>query len=279
MRTRSISARRITIWLAFSAVIYLVGPAQSVAQVNVSGKPGLLYIPTARILDDGAVCAGATYNPIRYAFRFNSTRSRSSETIYFVNLVLLPRLEVNLNLLIPNETVDFQDRGIGDRQIDIKYGLLTETKKRPAVALILSAPFGIDNSLETYALVATKNMPLTKAITAEVTVGMGSPYYVYRDVKNDKNSGIFSGFTLLDKRSKTNSYLAGPFAGLSLHLKKRVGLLLEWDSQHLNVGAFATLWKHWTVQGGLLNGDQVTLGSSYQFSLLRPSKRLEPAAP
>lgn len=249
----------------------LFSPPALFAQVNVSGKPGLLYIPSARVLADGALCVGYTYNPIRYAFRFNN---RNSESIYFVNLTLLPRLEINLNLLIPNGNVRFGDRGIGDRQIDVKYGILTETKLRPAVAVILSMPFGIDNSLETYAIAATKNIALTESIGVEVTAGVGSPYYVYRDVKNDRNSNIFSGFTLRDKRIKSNSYLSGPYAGLSLNIRKKAGLLVEWDSQHLNVGAYATVCRHWTVQGGLLNGDQVTLGTSYAFSLLRPSKHL-----
>lgn len=257
--------------LALLLTLLLTGLSrETVAQVNIAGKPGLLYIPSARLLDDGTFWIGCNYNPINYAFRFNR---KNSESIYFVNLSLLPRLEVNLSLLRPNGPVRFQDKGIGDRQLDLKYVFLTERPRRPAVALILSAPFGIDNSLETYALVATKTLKLTTAISAEVTGGMGSPYYVYRDEKNDQNSGIFSKFTLRDKREKPYRYLSGPFGGFMLRYKTS-GLLVEWDSQHLNVGAYTTLFKHWTVQGGLLNGSQVTLGTSYAFSLLRQPKQL-----
>ncbi len=249
----------------------LTDPLALMAQVNVSGKPGLLYIPSARAVDDGTFWFSYTYNPIKYAFRF---RNISTESIVSVNLALLPRLEINVNLLIPNQAVRLQDRGIGDRQIDFKYGILKETTKRPSVAVILSAPFGIDNSLETYALVATKNLKLTDAVNAEVTAGLGSPYYIYRNVKNDQNSGIFSGFTLRDKREKSTSYLSGPYGGINISFRKKAGLMVEWDSQHLNVGAYGIVCKRWTVQGGLLNGDQVILGTSYAFSLLHPSKRL-----
>lgn len=251
-------------WLAIVLLLAATSPWVQ-AQVNIAGKPGLIFIPSARVLNDGTFWAGCNYNPVNYAFRFNKT---NSESIYFVNLSLLPRLEVSLSLLRPNGPVRFGDRGIGDRQLDLKYVFLTERSYRPAVALIISAPFGIDNSLETYALVATKSFTLTPDLQLEVTGGIGSPYYVYRDEKNDQNSGIFSNFTWRDKREKPYYYLAGPFGGLVLRYRTKGGLLVEWDSQHLNVGAYATLWKHWTIQGGLINGKQVTVGTSYSFSLL-----------
>lgn len=251
-------------------LLILIGFNKSAwAQVNIAGKPGLLYIPSARLLDDGAFWIGCNYNPNQYAFRFTKT---NSESIYFINLSVLPRLEINLSLLMPNGPVHFWDKGIGDRQLDVKYVVLTERAYRPAVALILSAPFGIDNSLVTYAIAATKTVVLTPDISAEVTGGLSSPYFVYRDERNDQNSGIFSKFTWSNKRDKPYYYLAGPFGGVVLRYKSNNGLLIEWDSQHLNVGAYTTLFKHWTIQGGLLNGNQVTVGTSFSLSLLRRQK-------
>ncbi|QMW04574.1 YjbH domain-containing protein [Spirosoma foliorum] len=247
------------------------------AQVNISGKAGLMYIPTARVLDEGIIHVGVSYNPINYAFRFNPNidpriKTRNSENIYYVNLVVLPRLELNINLLRPNGEISFNDRGVGDRQIDVKYLLLTEKKKRPALALILSMPFGIDNSLITNALVATKTIQLTKTIDAEVTLGTGTPYHIAReDIKNDQNSGIFSGFMLSNDPKR---YLTGPFGGINIRVNKKAGVMVEWDSHHLNLGAYTTLFKHWTLQGGVLNFDQVTLGTSYAFSLFKLPKRV-----
>lgn len=256
-----------------------VGSATTgLAQVSVSGKPGLLYVPTARLLPDGTLHAGVSYNPVNYAFRFNPAinpklTTRNSESIFFVNLALLPRFELNITLLRPNGPVQYGARGIGDRQIDLKYGLLTEKGNRPAVALIASVPLGIDNSLITNAVVATKHIDLSPAIQLELTAGYGIPYYVERsDTRNDQNSTLFSGFVFRDKRDKAAYYLAGPIGGIRASISRRAGLMAEWDSQHLNLGAYATLFNHWTVQAGVLNFDQVTVGTSYAFSLL-PTKQ------
>ncbi len=253
-------------------LMYVGCPMVLQAQVNISGKPGLLYVPSAELVTDGTFSAGYAYNPSNYAFRFNQ---KNSESICFINLVVLPRLEVNINLLNPNGPIRFGDKGIGDRQIDVKYVALLEKGNRPSVAIILSAPFGIDNSLITNALVATKHVAVTKSITAAFTVGVGSPYSVFRaDVKNDQDSDIFSGYTLKDKRDKPYYYLAGPIGGVNLNFAKKGGLLVEWDSQHVNVGAYALLFKHWTVQAGVLNGNQLTIGTSYAVQVLRLPKRL-----
>jgi hypothetical protein len=247
-------------------------------QVNVSGKSGLLYIPTAEVQEDGTFSFGVTYNPSHYAFRFNKAinprRTSNSENIYFVNLVILPRLEVNFNLLRPNGEIVFADRGVGDRQIDIKYIVMTEKNKRPSLALILSAPFGVDNSLTTNAVIATKHLSLSKSIESAITLGFGSPYSIYRDECDCQNSNVFSGFSWKNKQDQAYRYLSGPFGGVKLNYAKKAGVMVEWDSQHLNVGGYVTLFTHWTIQAGLLDGDQFTAGTSYSLRLFQLPKRL-----
>ncbi len=238
------------------------------AQVNVSGKSGLIYIPTAEVQEDRTFSAGYIYNPMHYAIKFNK---RNSESIYFVNLVVLTRFEINVNLLRPNGTIPYMEGGIGDRQLDLKYVFLTEKVKRPSVAVILSAPFGVDNSLLTHAVVATKHVPVAKAITAIVTVGVGSPYSVGR---RTNTNDILSDFKLEDKRDLPYHYLTGPFGGVNINFASKGGVMVEWDSQHLNVGAYALLFKHWTVQAGLLNGDQLTMSTSYALNLFQLPKRI-----
>ncbi|MBO0947789.1 YjbH domain-containing protein [Fibrella sp. HMF5405] len=249
-------------------------PIQVLAQMNISGKPGLIYVPSAEIMDDGTFSIGYNYNPINYAFKYNKT---NSESIAYVNLALLPRLEVNLNLLNANGDIAFKRKGIGDRQVDVKYAILTERAKRPAVAVILSAPFGVDNSLLTHAIVATKHTPVTRSINAAVTVGYGSPYTVGR--RTNQND-ILSDFRFLDKkRDLQYNYLVGPFGGVSLNFARKGGVMAEWDSQHLNVGAYTTLFNHWTIQAGLLNGEQLTVGTSYKVNLLRSQKQVRTSKP
>ncbi|MEZ0485110.1 YjbH domain-containing protein [Fibrella aquatica] len=242
-------------------------PMATQAQLNISGKPGLIYIPSAEQTEDGTFSIGYKYNPRDYAFKFNRT---NSESITHINLTVLPRLDININLLNPNGGIAFKRRGIGDRQVDLKYVMLTETEKRPSVAVILSAPFGVDNSMLTHAIVATKHTALSKTIDAAFTVGYGSPYTVGRRVNLNN---ILADFRVLDKRDLAYTYLVGPFGGAKLSLANKGGVMVEWDSKHLNVGGYVTLFKHLTVQAGLLNGEQLTVGTSYTTNLLRTKYR------
>ena len=261
--------------------LWLVSVA-GMAQVNISGKPGLMNIPSARILDDGTFYIGYHYNPSHYDPRSDNpnavvsgTPEQQSSSIFYAHLVVLPRLEINLNIFRVNGYIPLKGRGIGDRQFDVKYGILTERARRPSIAVIMSAPFGIDNSLVTYAAMATKNLVLTDAITTEVTVGFGSPYYFDRSDNVGNNYDIFSNYKLHNKNERPNPYLSGPFGGVVVRYRKTMGGMIEWDSRHLNLGLYATLFNHWTVQAGVINFDQVTVGTSYAVGLLQLPKRLK----
>ena len=244
-------------------------------QVNISGKPGMIYIPSAVSSEEGSLRLGAAYNPVDYGFR---RRGRNAERILYVNLVILPRLEVNLNFLQLIETDQYPVReALGDRQLDLRYLLLKETAKRPSVAIVMSSPFTIDAALLTHVVVATKTFRLTENFRALVTAGVGSPYFVYRDAGNLTSSSVLEDFKW-QKKSKyryNNHYLVGPFGGIQVEFRKKVGFMAEFDSKHINLGVYATLFRRWNVQVGLLNFDQVTLGTSYTFSLLKPSQRLK----
>lgn len=267
--THSTRSGRGNVWIPILLALFMSFRLQ--AQTNISGKPGLIYIPSARLTEDGSFQFGYHFNPIRYGFRYNR---RNSEGIYFANLTLLPRLEINVNLLRINNELKRGQKGIGDRQLDIKYLLFKETAKRPSVAIVLSTPFGIDNSLSTNALVASKRLRLGNRLAAEVTAGFGSPIFIQRDDSEKSNYNIFENLEIIKKKDRPYRYLSGPFGGFNLHLDDAVGLMAEWDSQHFNAGLYATFFKRWTVQAGILNFDQVTFGTSYALNLLAPPKRL-----
>ncbi|MHA4737800.1 YjbH domain-containing protein [Dyadobacter sp. MSC1_007] len=239
-------------------------------QTNISGKPGLIYVPTAQKSDVGTFQFGYHFNPIDYGFRYNG---RNSEGIYFANLTLLPRLEVNINLLRVNNEILRGQKGIGDRQLDLRYLILTETAKRPSLAVLISAPFGIDNSLSTNAIVASKTFRLGPKLYADVTAGLGSPFYVQRDESEKSNYNIFNSLQIRKKSDLPYRYLSGPIGGVNLRLDRKAGFMAEWDSQHFNMGLYGTLFRRWTVQAGILNFDQVTFGTSYALNLLPLPKR------
>lgn len=259
--------------LSFLFLWVTLGSAE--AQVNISGKPGLIYVPTAVESGEGTLRIGANYNPVKYGFR---RRGGNAERIHFANLVILPRLEVNLNFLQLIGTEKYPVReGLGDRQLDLRYLLLKETARRPSVAIVLSSPFTIDAALLTHVVVATKTFRVNENFRARVTAGVGSPYFVYRDVKNLQSYNIFEGYKWQKKSEYriNNHYLVGPFGGVQVDFREKGGLMAEFDSKHINLGAYATLFGRWNVQAGLLNFDQVTLGTAYTFSLLKPGKRLK----
>ncbi|WP_228713817.1 YjbH domain-containing protein [Arundinibacter roseus] len=245
------------------------------AQVNISGKSGLMYIPTATATEDGALRLGVAYNPIDYGLR---RRGRNAERIVYANLTILKRLEINMNFLQLISTDQFPVReALGDRQLDVRYLLLTETKKRPSVAIVMSSPFTIDAAMLTHVIVATKSLKLQPDWDLKVTAGLGSPYFFYRNVGNLTSASIFEGFKWQKKSEYryNNHYLVGPFGGVQLAFRDKVGVMAEFDSKFVNIGLYGTLFKRWNVQAGLINFDQVTLGTSWQFSLLNPSKRLK----
>lgn len=260
--------------LIYSSFLFFISNF-SYSQINLSGKQGLLYIPDARFLKDGSFTIGYNYNPIKYSL---GSPDKNPEQVLFANIVLLPRLDVTVSLLQLIATEQNKvSQGIGDRILDFRYLLLKEKKLQPSVALVMSSPFTIHAFLLTHAVVATKHIQFSPSLNIGVTLGYGSPYFIYRNEDNTTNSNIFSSFKWQNKHEYHGGqvlYLVGPFGGLNLRFKNVVGIMAEWDSQRLNVGAYITLWKHWTIQGGLLNGNQVMFGNSFHIPLLKSKKRI-----
>ena len=155
--------------------------------------------------------------------------------------------------------------------MDIRYLLFKEKKKLPSVAIIMTVPFTVDGAMLTHVIVATKQFQLNKTFTLETTAGLGSPYFIYRDKTTLDNSSFLTGFKWQKKSTWRfpNHYLEGPFGGVILHFRKKAGLMAEYDSQHLNIGGYVTFFKKWTLQAGLLNGDQVMFGTSLNTNLFK----------
>ncbi len=259
-------------WLSF---LLLFASSALLAQVNLSGKPGLIYTPNAVATDDGLLRVGYNYNPMKYGLR---RQGRNPEQILFASITILKRLEVNVNFLQLISTEKYKVKeALGDRQLDLRYLILQEKAKRPSLALVVTTPFTIDGAMLTHALVATKNFQIASDFKLEVSAGYGSPYYLWRDESNLKNSSILSNFTWQKKSEDRyhNHYLQGPFGGAVLHYKKLGGVMAEFDSERINLGVYTMLFKSWTIQAALLNFDRFSFGTSYAFSLRKPSKRLQ----
>jgi len=259
-------------WLPF---LFILLSHLGFGQMNLSGKSGLMYIPDAKEIDTGGFRLGYNYNPVDYGLR---GKGLNPENILFFNLAVVNRLELNLSFLkmVSTEKRKVKE-ALGDRQLDVRYLLFKEKRKWPSVAIALSTPFTIDAAMLTQVIVATKHFKLSENIDLEATAGYGSPYFLYRAEDNLTNSNIFSNMKWQKKSEYkyNNGYLTGPFGGVKLEYQKKAGLMAEWDSQKLNVGAYGIIGKRWTVQAGLLNFDQVMFGSSFAMDLFKPTTKVK----
>lgn len=262
-------------WVVPLFLSFLLVAFTARAQVNLAGKPGLINVPTATDIKEGTLSFGAVYNPANYALKF---RGSFGERVFFGNLAILPRLNINVNILKPiyiHQDPIWDD--LGDRQLDISYLLLKEKRLRPAVSIILSSPFTVDATMLTQVVVATKTLEFNKHWRSMITIGVGSPFFVYRDGSISTNYNVFSSFKWQKKSDYFyyNHYLVGLIGGIKLDYRDRAGVVLEYDSNWVNAGVYATLFKRWTLQAGLVNFDQWTFGTVYSFTLLKPSRRLK----
>jgi hypothetical protein len=275
--TKYYKLKNLNHWKGSAALSFLLlfNGLTAMAQVNNSGKPGLIFTPSAVETEEGLLRLGYNYVPIDYALR---ARHRNPERVIYASVTVLKRLEISANLLQVISTKDRKVKeAIGDRQLDLRYLVLKEKANRPSLAVVLTTPFTIDGAMLTHALIATKNFRLSENLKLEGSVGYGSPYYLYRNEGNLTSSSILSNFKWQKKSEDRykNHYLQGPFGGAVLHYRNIGGVMAEYDSQNINIGAYAKLFKAWTIQAGLLNFDQVTVGTSVAVSLLKPSGRLK----
>ncbi len=246
--------------------LFLFSGKEGRAQRNLSGKPGLIYIPDAEEIADGTWTLGYNYNPINYSLRKNQ---KWSEQILYTDLALLPGLNLTFLLLQGRENGKrVKTEALGDRQFDLRLQLMKEKRYRPSMALVMSSPFNIDAALQTHVLVATKTI-IQKKWVASITAGIGSPYYFYRDESNLNNGNIFSNFRLQKKSEDRygNNYLTGLFGGFKIGYSDHIHLMMEWDGQKVNTGLHALFFKRINLQASVLNFDQFTYGISLQQSL------------
>ena len=177
------------------------------------------------------------------------------------------------------KNIPFSEKGIGDRQLDVKYMVHREKQHLPALAVIMTAPFGIDYANPTYTLVTTKQFRVGRHLQLQASAGYEAPFFVKRNVANLQNRDFLEGFTLQKKRDvKTYRTLSGAYGGLQVNYRKRLGIMVEWDTQKINAGVYLIPLSGWTLQAGLLNGDQWTLGTSYAVSLFGKSKNAPDAS-
>lgn len=192
------------------------------------GMTGLVFTPSAYMPEWGMLDFGFTHFPKEAALTFEA--GRSPERTILSSFTFLPFLELSLRTTKPYANVKNEHYGIGDRSISIRVQLFKERKKLPAIVLGIQDPFAIQSFFNTNYLVFTKKYALKKI---EIVANLGYGISFEEETKGD--------------------YLQGAFGGLQMYWKK-INLLAEYDTKHLNIGAGYQFRKMLFLKAALVNG-------------------------
>ena len=208
----------------------------SIAPLNAqstTGTRGLVKAPSARMFEDGTLSLGAAFIPPGYHKRTFGVKKGdvvpNAGLNTFVTVNLFPFMEVmfryshELNLPVTPITGYFPDR-----MFTVRFKLLNETEKWPAVVLGLndlgnlldSQGSGAPNFSSSY-LVATKNFKY-KGFNIDASLGYGSDL---GDIPAKEFRGLFGGVEI------TNPYL------------EDTQLLIDYDATYINIGVQKQFFK------------------------------------
>jgi len=178
---------------------------------NVLGKPGYILAPSASEIPQ-PFQMGVSWLPPEISFSDNeyNTSSQDGSLIYHFGVSLTDFFQVNINITYG---INRPRTGIGDRQLDFRFRLLTERKHWPGLILILAPPGAYTNYLAHNAVVATKTFSFNSTHKIlEVTGGYGLPYnFAGLSVINK------TPFEFYDKRAGGLWYLNSFFAAAAIH--------------------------------------------------------------
>ena len=228
-----------------SILFFVCLPAWLCAQAT-SGSTGLLNVPSAEMQKDGTFLFGSNYLPENFTpERFNYDTGN-----YYLNLTFLPFMEVTYRCTL------FKSGHSGGyteqyRTFGLRLQALKEKKYRPAIVIGANDLYSherddINKYFSSYYLVASKNLKL-KACTIGVTIGNG--------INSSKTS--------------EDALVQNLFGGVSVtpSCLQQVSFIAEYDSNTLNVGATALLFKHLYLHAFVHDFENVVGGFAYKIYL------------
>ena len=209
--------------------------------VSLTGTTGLVTIPTAEVLGDGMAFFGASFIDKEYLFIWESDQYDGFAG--FVTVGYLPFLELGLCLKrAPDYPPPWQ--GLGDRIVTIRSRIVKESKFIPSILLGLHDPVGVKFSNSSY-LVASRSFHLPRSAEMDLHLGYGVDW-----IKTDHRYQFL-----------------GLFGGISIHLGKRIALMLEHDSRGLNFGVEISIFRRVQFLIALLEPDIISGGINTKFRL------------
>ena len=230
-------------------------------QVNFLGKPGYIGSPSAEWQEERQLGLSFSYLPQQYSIFYSP---EEVNTVYFYNARLGFTSFMEVHITVAHRPLMRDKIGVGDRQLDFRFRLLKEKKYTPSLVLGWTPPGSVSPVMSHDFLVATKHFDFFLG-ELEITAGYASPYVF---LKNQSNKGIWDYLVLKPKGQLPNgSYLSGFFSGLSWKPFKLGGVMLEYDTQTYNYGAFIQPFEWLILQGDSYEGKEYAFHFSLQFPL------------
>lgn len=236
-------------------------------QINFLGKPGLVRIPKPSSIDKrDNIQFQVAYLPVEYAIN-NFMNRKSNE--FFYSVQLRPLSWVSVNFVITRPT-DIPRIGIGDRHLDLQFFILNQKKYGINLSAILSPPLAA-SFIDHNSIVISRNIAISNSISVEPVLGYGLEVHLQ---ELPKKANIYDmGYQWIAKSERGNYYLSGFFGGLQVNLEDKVFLAAEYDTQYINVGASAIIFKKIGLQVNYFDLKALSGQISYRVYLDKSLKR------
>jgi len=215
-----------------------VRPADLAAQA-LTGTTGLVTVPTAAMPPDGSATIGVHWIDPRY---HRSPYGDNTAVYEFADIGFLPFVEVGLRL---TRVLDTPEQALGDRMVSVRFRLLEERARTPAVVV------------GAHDLVGTR-IYHTTYVTASKEIG---------EVPLAGAVGVHAGYggQWLGVRAKGEQF-QGFFGGVSVSPRPWIALLAEHDAERVNAGVRVRVWRL-NLLGAAYGMDGLSGGISYTHRL------------
>lgn len=210
--------------------------------ISLNGTSGLLLTPTADLVQDSRLAAGASFVDKKWAIE---ARDEHNNVAYFATLGFLPRVEVSMRVtVLPGAkfSVADPDRSVKDRMFSVKALLLRQSGVWPSVAVGGEDITGTKRFNTLFAVLSRRINPGV----AEFRVHLGA--------------GV-------DWIEAKNHPLDGVFGGVAMRLWEGGELIGEYDTNKVNIGFAVQPFPYVRVLVAALNAESFAGGLNVQFGL------------
>lgn len=224
-------------------IIIILSVSKILFSQSLTGVSGLFTIPDGNLIGDGKLVIGINWQSQKYIKSYQGY----DRIIGFVNLGFLPFIEAGLRLTYP---YTLTNHAIGDRMPFIRFRLIEQTKYLPNLVLGAHDFIGVFGGTDainfnSLYLVSTRNGLIeSNDFSTDVTLGYG-----------------------VDWMKAEYHQFVGFFGGIKSTIFKNYSIILEYDSERINLGTEIIIFKNLKILVGLMDVKEIQGGLSYAIQL------------